>query len=143
MRLNNNNPERLLGEPYAGKATRPVLRGLGSQLKSDSPRTIRSSGGPILLASLLDEKEMNVLQDRGAVGDLCGYYFDQDGEFITSDASDCVIGASIKQFKKCPENIAISYGVDKAKAVLGALRTGVLSSLIIDQPCAEKVLKMF
>ena len=95
------------------------------------------------MISFVGEKEIDELLDLCAVGDLCGYHFDQNGKFLAEDQFDRVIGASIKQFEKCPENIAISYGVDKAKAVLGALRTGVLTTLIIDQACAEKVLKMF
>ena len=76
----------------------------------------------------------------GAVGDICGTYFDREGNIIASGFEDRFIGISVKQMKAVDCMIAVACGEEKAIAVLGALRTGLISSLFIDQRLAERIL---
>ena len=91
---------------------------------------------------VISQEELDVFYKRGAVGDICGHYYDEDGKFLPDTLEKRLIGVNIKQLKKCPENLAITCGANKATAVLGALRTGIITSLVIDQPCAETVAEM-
>lgn len=76
----------------------------------------------------------------GAVGDICGIYYDRDGRIIETGFEDRLIAASIGQLKAAGSLVAVAYGDDKATAVLGALRTGLISNLFIDQSMAERIL---
>ena len=51
-----------------------------------------------------------------------------------------MISASHDQLKAIDCLVAVACGSDKAVAVLGAMRTGLISTLFIDQNMAEKIL---
>lgn len=76
----------------------------------------------------------------GAVGDICGIYYDRDGRIIQSGLEDRMIASSIEQLRAAGSLIAVACGHDKAVAVLGAMRTGLVSTLFIDQSMAERIL---
>ncbi|MCX6878537.1 MAG: hypothetical protein NTW21_32695 [Verrucomicrobia bacterium] len=76
----------------------------------------------------------------GAVGDLCGIYYDRNGRIIKSGFEDRIIAASIEQLQAAGSLVAVACGDDKAVAALGALRTGLVQTLFIDQSMAERIL---
>ncbi len=82
------------------------------------------------------------LMEAGAVGDVCGVYYDREGQIIESGLEDRTIAASLDQLKAIDCLVAVACGEDKAVAVLGALRTGLISALFIDRDMAEQVLTM-
>jgi len=51
-----------------------------------------------------------------------------------------MIAVSMDQLKAIDYLVAVACGVDKATSVLGALRTGLISALFIDQDTAEQIL---
>ena len=51
-----------------------------------------------------------------------------------------MIAASLENLRSIPEVVAVACGEEKAVAVLGALRTGLISALFIDQEMAEQIL---
>ena len=86
------------------------------------------------------EEHLPRLVEAGAVGDMCGIYFDRDGEIVSSGLEDRMISASLDQLKAIDCLTVVASGVDKATAVLGAMRTGLVSTVFIDQVMAEKIL---
>jgi DNA-binding transcriptional regulator LsrR (DeoR family) len=86
------------------------------------------------------EEHLPLLVEAGAVGDLCGIYYDREGKVITSGLEDRMIAASLNQLKAIDCLVAVACGEDKAVAVLGALRTGLISALFIDQDMAHQIL---
>jgi DNA-binding transcriptional regulator LsrR (DeoR family) len=86
-----------------------------------------------------DEFLPRMIED-GAVGDICGIYYDRDGRIIESGLEDRMIAANVEQLKAVGSLVAVACGEDKAVAVLGALRTGLVSALFIDQDMAEQIL---
>ncbi len=88
----------------------------------------------------IGEQHIPRLVEAGAVGDICGIYYDRDGEIIESGLEDRIIAATADQLRSVDNLTAVAYGSDKATAVLGALRTGLISTLFIDQALAEKIL---
>jgi DNA-binding transcriptional regulator LsrR (DeoR family) len=77
----------------------------------------------------------------GAVGDVCGRYFDISGKVIECGFEDRIIGVEIKQLKKARNVVAIAHSSEKSRAVCGAIRSGIINTLFIDQSCARLVLK--
>jgi deoxyribonucleoside regulator len=75
----------------------------------------------------------------GAVGDMCGIYYDRQGRIIESGLEDRMISIRVDQLKAIDSLVAVACGADKAGAVLGAVRTGLVSALFIDQSMAEEI----
>jgi DNA-binding transcriptional regulator LsrR (DeoR family) len=88
----------------------------------------------------IGEEYMPKLVEAGAVGDLCGIYFNREGQIIQSGLENRVIAASLEQLQAIDCLVAVACGGDKAVAVLGAVRTGLISALFIDQDMAEQML---
>ena len=80
------------------------------------------------------------LVEAGAVGDICGIYFDQDGKIVKNGLEDQIIGVDILQMRKIRCLVAVGCGEGKARAILGAMRSGLLSALFVDQIAAEYIL---
>lgn len=81
------------------------------------------------------------LQINQAVGDICARYFNVNGEFIIDDYYDRIIGVPAENLQKARKVICIASGVEKAQAILGALRTKVIDTFICDEQTAKAVLK--
>ena len=102
--------------------------------KVDHTATVVQTG--LLSASVIDQ-----LKARGAVGDISGRYFDREGKRILGDVEDRMLALSWKDFQRLGNLVAVVCGVDKRDAILGALRTGVLNCLIIDDQTALALLE--
>lgn len=73
-----------------------------------------------------------------AVGDIATHFFNADGGFV--DMYENTLCASVDDLKKAKETVAVACGSDKAEAISGALKTGVVDTLITDEYTAKKVL---
>lgn len=93
----------------------------------------------IISNSYLSNKEKNELIEKGAVGLICGNYFDINGKLIKTSIDKDIIGLDFNKIIE-KEVIGIAYGKDKIKPILGALRGGFLNTLITDQITALNVL---
>jgi len=88
----------------------------------------------------LGDKYIPNLLEAGAVGDICGTYFDRNGKIVASGLENRMIAMNVTQMKAVKCMAAVACGEDKAVAVLGAMRTGMISALFIDQNMAERIL---
>lgn len=78
---------------------------------------------------------------RGAVGDISGHYFDIHGNRILGDVEDRILSLPWDDFKSLKNVIAVACGLDKKNAIRGALRTGLINRLIVDDQTALAVLQ--
>lgn len=92
-----------------------------------------------LTSGYLRESDINFLRKSNSVGDICGRFFDENGYVNDTCFNRRVIGIDFEQLKKIPYVIGIVSGSNKAKAILGALRSGVLGVLITDENTALEV----
>lgn len=74
------------------------------------------------------------------VGDIATHFFNGNGELI--DLYENTLCASETNLKNAKESVAVVCGTDKAEAVLGALRTGMIDTLITDEHTASRVLEL-
>lgn len=79
------------------------------------------------------------LQAHGAVGDICGQFFDVHGKPVKTELE--VIGISLDQLAAIHQVVAIAGGREKTKAILGALRGGYVKTLITDTETAYALLE--
>jgi DNA-binding transcriptional regulator LsrR (DeoR family) len=93
------------------------------------------------VAGYLEEHLLQMLVERGAIGDLCGRFFDAQGKQCLVEPG--VIGISLEQLRALGQVIGIAGGEKKVMAILCALRGGYLNTLITDTVTAEAVLERY
>jgi DNA-binding transcriptional regulator LsrR (DeoR family) len=86
---------------------------------------------------VLDTRDLDGLRQSGALGEICGRFFDRDGRECDTPWKTRVIGMDLAMLRKTPRVIAIAVGADKAQAVAAAARGGLIKTLLIDEPGAE------
>ncbi len=74
---------------------------------------------------------------EGVVGDICTNYFDAEGNFVQNNDIIC---ATAENLRKAKTVLAVSGGLNKASAIIGALKSGIVTDLIIDELTAKKIL---
>ncbi len=90
----------------------------------------------------IDEATMKAVERAGAVGDLCVRYLDVHGRFIELDINERLIGISPEQLSRARHVIGMAAGAERAQATVGALHSGLLSELFVDEELARAVLKL-
>ena len=95
----------------------------------------------VAAAALSPELQARLLAD-GAVGDIAGQMFTRDGQPHPHELSERIIGLTLEELRRIPTVIAVALGVEKATAILGAIRTGVVNVLCTDDGAAREILRM-
>ncbi|MDR0353926.1 MAG: hypothetical protein LBI02_11510 [Opitutaceae bacterium] len=86
---------------------------------------------------VLTAEDLDKLRRTGAVGEICGRFFDHAGRECDTPWKNRVIGMDLSMLRKTPKVIAIAAGADKAQAVAAAARGGLIKTLILDEACAK------
>lgn len=73
-----------------------------------------------------------------AIGDISTHFFNEAGEFV--DIYDNTLCASKENLKNARQTIAVASGENKAEAIVGALRTQIIDTLITDEYTAKRIL---
>lgn len=95
--------------------------------------------GTLLAPDLVTEKEFEELNKDGVVGDICGHCFNSEGKFVNSRLEDRLVSVSLKQLQNFGQRIAIAGGKSKAIAIKGALLSGIITTIIIDEETAKEI----
>jgi lsr operon transcriptional repressor len=86
--------------------------------------------------------EARRLANSGAVGDVLGTFFDEDGRLMNPDDHGHLVGLTLEDLRSIHTVIAVVSEKGKSKAILGALRTGIIHILITDSDNAMEVMRM-
>ena len=73
-----------------------------------------------------------------AIGDISAHFFDKNGKFI--ELYENTLCASKDNLKNAKQTIAIACGENKTEAIIGALRTQIIDTLITDEYTAKRIL---
>ncbi len=73
-----------------------------------------------------------------AVGDISTHFFDGEGKFV--ELYENTLCASVDNLRNAKHTIAIASGDNKVEAIIGALHTGVVDTLIADEYTVRKIL---
>lgn len=93
-------------------------------------------------SSFYSDEEMQQIIDSGAVGDICGNYFNAQGLPCCGEINDRLVGTDLESLKTHKSVIALAGGTEKHESIAAALRGGYLNVLITDQHTAKAVLEM-
>lgn len=80
------------------------------------------------------------LYSEKIIGHMISYYYNIHGEILNS-SSDYTNHISLLDLKNTKRVIGVCSSDTNVKSVIGALRTGIITHLIIDEDLANKVLK--
>jgi DNA-binding transcriptional regulator LsrR (DeoR family) len=105
-----------------------ALVGIGALEPS---RLLASSG------NIFSKEELDLLRARGAVGDICLRFFDQQGQRVLTPLDERVIGIRPEQLRGVARSVGIAGGQRKHDAIRGALASGWINVLITDLGTAE------
>jgi DNA-binding transcriptional regulator LsrR (DeoR family) len=103
--------------------------------------------GPIEHSVYLDRGVLSAsdvahLRSSGAVGEICGRFFDARGRECDSRWRSRAISIELEYLRRIPQVIGVAAGADRAPAVSAAMRGGLLKSLLIDEGGATALLAM-
>jgi len=91
-------------------------------------------------SGFLGPKEATILKKAGAVGAICGRFFNDHGNQCWQDLADRTIGISLNELKKIKHKVLIATGKEKLQGILGALKGGLVDVLIVDTETAQRLL---
>ena len=83
------------------------------------------------------ERTAEDLPDR-AVGDILTHYFDADGVFLPPEHE--ILCAEVEDLRRAKRLIAVAGGRYKTGAIIGALKTGLITDLVIDEETCMRIL---
>ena len=78
-------------------------------------------------------QELEVLRKQGAIGEIFGEYFSEQGELLELEHHSRLIATRLQDLKTMKHVVGIAGGVEKIAALRGALSGGMLHSLITDE----------
>jgi DNA-binding transcriptional regulator LsrR (DeoR family) len=81
---------------------------------------------------VLTPRDMEELAGCGAVGEICGRFYDKNGRECDSRWRDRVVSIDLEQLRKIPQVIAVVAGGDRSTAIAAAIRGNLLKGLVID-----------
>ncbi len=96
----------------------------------------------LIRSGALDAADIRRMVDLGAVGELVVHPFDLDGRFVDAALAARAIAIDIDRLRAIGRVVAVAWGVDKATAIRGALRSGVVDMLVTDARTAAAVLEV-
>jgi len=99
-------------------------------------------GGPAWSAAQLGESLERDLDAAGAVGEILVAPFDLAGRFVCPALEERVIAFDARLLGGVPVGIAVASGEGKIRPILGALRSGVIRTLVTDIATAEAVVAL-
>jgi deoxyribonucleoside regulator len=102
---------------------------------------VRPEASGLFRAGYLGTDELQEIRNQGAVGDICGIYFNSDGQICAQEMLDRTVTVPFEVLRKVPLVIAVAAGIAKVDAIIGALRTGIVNVLITDEHCIRAILQ--
>jgi DNA-binding transcriptional regulator LsrR (DeoR family) len=99
-------------------------------------------GGPAWTSAAFGEATCRRLGEAEAVGELLMAPFDVDGRFVQGDLAERTIAFEAERLDRVPVRIGVAGGPGKVKPILGALRSGAVTTLVTDVATAEAVARL-
>lgn len=108
-------------------------------LWNEADLAIVGIGGTVILEVF--GKTFGYRENRHTViGDVATHFFNEKGAFVDLYAD--TLRASVDNLKNAKNTIAVACGDDKVSAIAGALRTGMIDTLITDEYTAAQILEL-
>ncbi len=133
----------LILEDAAGAATlrhHPAVRLALERVSLVSIAVVGVGGwrpGASSIYDVVSERTRRAVARSGAVGEIAGVFFDAEGNVLDTVLTERLVTMSGPQLVSIPRVIAMAYGEDKVEAVAGAVRGGLVTSLVTTSSVAR------
>lgn len=87
----------------------------------------------------MDEKMLVQLRAAGAVGEICGRYFNEEGEICLPEVDERTLAITLSSLQRKRISMAIAGMPHKAQAIRAALRAGYCNVLVTDEATAKMI----
>ncbi len=94
----------------------------------------------VYVGGYLSDEDMATLRSLGVVGDICTVLLRPDGTYEDIELNRRATGPTPKQLQNIPRRVCVVAGPAKVLPLLGALRAGAVTDLVIDEATAWKLL---
>ena len=95
----------------------------------------------VYAAGYLSNNDVVTLRNDGVVGDVCTVFVRSDGSYSDLEINSRASGPTPSELKKIPRRLCVVAGPAKAPALIGVLRSGAVTDLVLDDECAARVLE--
>jgi deoxyribonucleoside regulator len=96
--------------------------------------------GLLWKSGFLSKNDTLKLKDAGAVGAICGRFFDANGRECWNELDDRTIGLTLDELRKIKHKIGVGVGQEKVEGLFGALKGKLVNVLITDEDTAARLL---
>jgi DNA-binding transcriptional regulator LsrR (DeoR family) len=90
-------------------------------------------------AGYLDERDLGALYTAGVVGDVCTVFLREDGSHQDIAINRRATGPTPEELARVPRRLCVVAGEAKLRPLLAAIRAGVVTDLVIDEPTARRL----
>ena len=94
----------------------------------------------VYIGGYLDERDYRTLEREGVVGDVATVFYRADGSTEGIELNRRATGPDFSILRKIPRKICVVSDRSKIPALIGALRAGLVTDLIIDEDTARALL---
>jgi deoxyribonucleoside regulator len=99
-------------------------------------------GGPAWTSAAFGKATCRRLEKAAAVGELLMAPYDISGRFVRGDLEDRTIAFDVDRLDRVPVRIGVAGGAGKVRPILGALRSGAVTTLVTDIATADAVARL-
>lgn len=96
---------------------------------------------PLIKLKAFSEVELTKLLNFRQVGDVLTHYFNLKGEFCELPTYKWLVNFPVNSLKEVEEVIAVAGGINKKYSIIGALRSGLIDTIILDSITAQEIIK--
>ena len=93
-------------------------------------------------AGYLDDDDVRTLEVEGVVGDVCTVFLRADGSYRDVALNQRATGPPPDELHRIPRRVCVVAGDNKAVPLLAALRSGVVTDLVVDEVTALRLLSL-
>lgn len=98
------------------------------------------SHSTILRNHLISLEELNSLRAAGAVGEIFGKHYDQDGNVLDAEFNRRTVSIRLEKLREIETVIGVAASIHKVDALLGAMRGRLINVVVTDSDAARALL---
>lgn len=96
----------------------------------------------VYAAGYLDDDDVRTLHAENVVGDVCTVFLRADGSYRDVVLNARATGPTPEELHRVPRRVCVVAGDNKVVPLLAALRSGVVTDLVVDEVTASRLLSI-
>jgi deoxyribonucleoside regulator len=96
----------------------------------------------VYAAGYLEDDDVRTLHTEGVVGDVCSVFLRADGSYRDVALNARATGPTPEELHRVPRRVCVVAGDNKVVPLLAALRSGIVTDLVVDEVTALRLLSL-